>query len=63
MATHIELRIEEIGDELVIHVEAPGLFVYEQPKVDASVRDGVLVIRAPLPHSSVDGLNPDASGV
>jgi hypothetical protein len=63
MATRIELRIEEIGDQLVIHVEAPGLFRHDQPSVEATVKDGVLVIRAPLHRPHVEGFNPDASGV
>lgn len=63
MSTRIELRIEETADELVIHVEGPGIFGYDEQPVEATIRDGVLVIRAPLPKGRLGGLNPDASGV
>ncbi len=63
MATRIELRVDEVGEELVIRVEAPGLFVYDRPHVEASVEDGVLEVRLPAARPHVEGFHPDASGV
>ena len=61
MTTRIELRVSESAEELVIHVEAPGLLPLEPTRAEASVEDGVLEVRVPHAAPHVPGFHPEAA--
>ena len=62
MNKHVELRIDENDEELVIRIVAPGLFPAGEAAVEAHVDDGVLVVHAPK-RLRVSGFYPDATPV